>query len=991
MANSTNNEIIVTGATQHNLDIPEVRIPKNQLVVVTGPSGSGKSSLAFDTIYAEGRRLYVESLSAYARQFLGGGDKPEVESIEGLSPAIAIDQKTTSKNPRSTVATATEIYDYMRLLYARIGVPHSPATGKPIEKQTSSQMVQIIKNLPCGTKIYVLSPIVRGQKGEHRKEFLTLRKQGYQRVKIDGIFYELDEIPTLDKNKKHSIEVVVDRIVIEEEMDNRLADSVETALRMSGGVLYIEIAEIPEEGSEANSDGDNDNKCSHKKGDVLVYSENFSCPISGFTLVEIEPRIFSFNSPYGACQNCDGLGTEILFDDELVVPNKDLSLKEGAIAPWGKSSSKYAATKLKMYQQTLEAVAKHYEVSMYKPFGEIAPDIQQKILFGSGDEEIEFVYDDGFKSSKTSRVFEGVLNSLIAQWNKTESEHVRDELSQYQSKKPCSSCHGYRVRMESRCVKIDGKHIGEVAALNINQAAEWFESLTTSLSATHLQIGERALKEIQRRLGFLKNVGLDYLTLNRESGTLSGGESQRIRLASQIGSGLSGVLYVLDEPSIGLHQCDNERLLATLEDLKNLGNTVLVVEHDEDTMLAADHLIDMGPGAGIHGGKVISYGTPEEVANDPNSITGNFLSGKDFIEVPKERRPGRSGKEIIVHGAKSNNLKNISAGFPIGTFTCVTGVSGSGKSSFTINTLYKAAVKKLHNAKTIPGEHDKITGLEYVDKIIEIDQSPIGRTPRSNPATYTGAFTPIRDWFASLPEAKLRGYKPGRFSFNVKGGRCEACEGDGVIKIEMHFLPDVYVTCEECDGYRYNNETLEIKYKDKSIADVLNMTVEDAAQFFAATPIIAEKLVALCEVGLGYMKVGQSATTLSGGEAQRVKLAKELSRKSTGRTLYILDEPTTGLHSTDIKKLLKVLHNLVDSGNTVLVIEHNLDVIKTSDYIIDIGPQGGDKGGNVVVTGAPEKVAACEQSMTGRYLKPYLERQHVPINAKQEANKKDAA
>jgi excinuclease ABC subunit A len=984
-----NDTIVVCGARQHNLDISRVDIPKNQLVVMTGPSGSGKSSLAFDTIYAEGQRRYVESLSAYARQFLNHNEKPDVDYIEGLSPAIAIDQKTTSKNPRSTVATATEIYDYMRLLYARIGVPHSPATGKPIEKQTSSQMVQIIKSLPLGTKIYILSPIVRGQKGEHRKEFLTLRKQGYQRVKIDGIFYELDEIPSLDKNKHHSIEVVVDRLVIEEDMDNRLADSVETALRMSGGVLYIEIADVAED-SEAQHDENNDKK-THKKGDILVFSENFSCPISGFTLAEIEPRIFSFNSPYGACQNCDGLGTEVLFDEELVVPNKELSLKEGAIAPWSKSSSKYATTKIKMHQQILEALAKHYGISMYKPFGEIDPDIQQKILFGSGDEEIEFTYDDGFKSSKTTKVFEGVLNSLIAQWNKTESDHVRDELSQYQSKKPCSSCDGHRVRMESRCVKIDGKHIGEVAKLNINQAVDWFESLTTSLSPTHLQIGERALKEIQRRLGFLKNVGLDYLTLNRESGTLSGGESQRIRLASQIGSGLSGVLYVLDEPSIGLHQCDNERLLSTLKDLKDLGNTVLVVEHDEDTMVAADHLIDMGPGAGIHGGKVIAYGTPEEVANNPNSVTGKFLSGKDFIEVPKERRQGRNGKEITVHGARSNNLNNITAGFPIGTFSCVTGVSGSGKSSFTINTLYKAAVKKLHNAKTLPGDHDKITGLEYVDKIIEIDQSPIGRTPRSNPATYTGAFTPIRDWFASLPEAKMRGYKPGRFSFNVKGGRCEACEGDGVIKIEMHFLPDVYVTCEECNGHRYNSETLEIKYKDKSIADVLNMTVEDAAEFFSATPIIAEKLVALCEVGLGYMKVGQSATTLSGGEAQRVKLAKELSRKSTGRTLYILDEPTTGLHSTDIKKLLKVLHNLVDSGNTVLVIEHNLDVIKTADYIIDIGPQGGDKGGDVVVIGTPEKVAACKESMTGRYLKPYLEKKHIPIIAKQEENKKSAA
>ncbi|WP_339052249.1 excinuclease ABC subunit UvrA [Candidatus Lariskella endosymbiont of Epinotia ramella] len=960
-----NGFIRVRGAREHNLKNINVDIPKEKLVVITGLSGSGKSSLAFDTIYAEGRRRYVESLSAYARQFLEAQAKPDVESITGLSPAIAIDQKTTSRNPRSTVATATEIYDYLRVLYARIGVPYSPATGLPIERQTVTQMVDDILSLPMGTKLYVMSPIIKGQKGEHRKELLILRKQGYEKVKIDGLFYDLDDLPMLDKNKKHDIAAVVDRIVLEENLGNRLADSVETALKLSDGILFIEIISIPEE----SVDPENGNQ--YKPEDVLVYSEKFACYISGFTLTEIEPRIFSFNSPYGACPKCSGLGTEVYFDADLIVPNHSIGLKDGAILPWSKAACS-VVSQLKFYDQTIAALAKHYNFSLLAPFASLPEKIQNIILYGSGNEEITFSYDDGLRRSNVKGRFEGVIPYLERKLQKTESNGVIEELSNYQSAKSCQACLGYGLKQESLCVKIAEKHIGEVCAMTVLEAIDWIDGLESKLSNTHKQIGERLLKEIKKRICFLKDVGLDYLTLNRKSTTLSGGESQRIRLASQIGSGLSGVLYVLDEPSIGLHQCDNMRLLTTLKNLRDLGNTVIVVEHDMDTMVEADYLIDVGPGAGVHGGNIISQGTPAEVTKDSSSITGKYLAKELNIDVPKERRQTDPNKKIEIIGARSNNLKNISAHFPIGSFISVTGVSGSGKSSFVINTLYKAAIKKLHNTKVVPGQHDKILGLEYIDKIIQIDQSPIGRTPRSNPATYTSAFTHIRDWFTGLPESKARGYSPGRFSFNVKGGRCEACEGDGVIKIEMHFLPDIYVQCEECKGARYNRETLEVKYKGHSIADVLTLTIDDAAAFFENIPLIYEKLTALQEVGLGYMRLGQSATTLSGGEAQRVKLAKELSKKSTGRTLYILDEPTTGLHIHDIKKLLAVLHKLVDGDNTVTVIEHNLDVIKTSDYIIDIGPYGGNKGGTIVATGTPEDIARNPNSITGQYLKPYL-------------------
>lgn len=954
--------ISVRGAKVHNLKNVSVDIPKNQFVVVTGVSGSGKSSLAFDTVYAEGQRRYVESLSAYARQFLEIQDKPDVESITGLSPAIAIDQKTTSKNPRSTVSTATEIYDYMRLLYARIGIPYSPETGKPIEKQTVSQMVEIIQNLPKGTRCYLLSPIVKGQKGEHRKEFLTLQKQGYQRIKIDGIFYEFDEIPALDKNAKHDIEVVVDRVEIGDDLGNRLADSVETAIKLSNGLLYLEIAQLP---------ADHDSNLT--EGQIMVFSEKFACPITGFTLTEIEPRIFSFNSPYGACPSCDGIGKEVYFDNALIIPDPRLSIKEGAIAPWNKVQSKYSGVQNRYYIQTLEAVAAHYKFSIFEPFNRLPEEIQDIILNGSDDEEITFKYDDGFRTTSVKKPFEGVIGYLEEKAKKTESDYIREELSRYQGTKACSCCDGMRLKKESLCVKVGDLSIGQVSRFTISEAVRWFTELEGRLSDTHKQIAERVLKEIRRRLGFLNDVGLEYLTLNREAGTLSGGESQRIRLASQIGSGLSGVLYVLDEPSIGLHQCDNDRLLSTLRNLRDLGNTVIVVEHDEDTMRASDYIIDVGLGAGIHGGNIIAIGKQEDICASEDSITGQYLSGKKQISVPTQRRSGSKHKCIEITGARANNLQNVTAKFPLGCFVAVTGVSGSGKSSLTIHTLYKAAVKRLHGAKAIPGKHDKITGLEFVDKVIEIDQSPIGRTPRSNPATYTGAFTPIRDWYAALNESKIRGYKPGRFSFNVKGGRCESCEGDGVIKIEMHFLPDVYVKCEECHGMRYNKETLEVKYKGKSIAEVLEMTVDIAVEFFHKIPLLYEKLVALKEVGLGYMKIGQSATTLSGGEAQRVKLAKELSRKSTGRTLYILDEPTTGLHTHDISKLLKVLHTLVETGNTVVVIEHNLDVIKTADHIIDVGPLGGDKGGEIVAVGTPEEVANTPRSITGQYLRKHLD------------------
>lgn len=950
--------ISVRGAKEHNLRNVNVDIPRNKLVVITGPSGSGKSSLAFDTIYAEGQRRYVESLSAYARQFLELQNKPDVESITGLSPAIAIDQKTTSKNPRSTVSTVTEIYDYLRLLYARIGIPYSPATGLPIESQTVTQMVDKILELPEGTKLYLLSPIVRGHKGEHHKEMAQLRKQGFQRIKIDGKIYGMDDMPVLDKNKKHEIEVVVDRIVVSQELGNRLADSIETALRLSDGLLFVEIVAVPE-GTEGT-----------KKGDILTFSEKFSCPVSGFSLSEIEPRIFSFNSPYGACPECDGLGTETVFDPTLIIPdhNKAVSV---AIIPWSTGQARYQ-------QQTLESLAAHYEFNLNRPFKDLPERVKDILLYGSGEEDVTMRYHDGLKNYKVTKPFEGIVPNMERRWQETESDGTREELSKYQNVTHCHSCNGYRLKMESLCVKVGGLNIGEICALTIEKSAEWFDALPSKLTATQQKIAERILRELTRRLGFLNNVGLDYLTLNRESGTLSGGESQRIRLASQIGSGLSGVLYVLDEPSIGLHQCDNERLLKTLVHLRELGNTVIVVEHDEDTMRHADHLIDIGPGAGIHGGIVVAEGTPAEVMENAASLTGQYLKGTKFIPVPGEHREG-NGKAIEITGARTNNLQNVNVKIPLGMFTCVTGVSGGGKSSIVIHTLYKAAAKRLNGAHLVPGEHDAMKGLEYIDKIIEIDQSPIGRTPRSNPATYTGAFGPIRDWFTALPEAKARGYKAGRFSFNVKGGRCEVCQGDGVIKIEMHFLPDVYVRCDGCQGKRYNRETLEINYKGKSISDVLDMTVDTAAEFFEKMIVIREKLVALQEVGLGYMKLGQSATTLSGGEAQRVKLAKELSKRSTGRTLYILDEPTTGLHTDDIQKLLKVLHALADVGNTVVVIEHNLDVIKTADWIVDVGPGGGNKGGRIVATGTPEAVAQNKESVTGKYLAPYLKKKKQKV------------
>lgn len=946
--------ISVRGAKEHNLKNVSVDIPKDELIVITGLSGSGKSSLAFDTIYAEGQRRYVESLSAYARQFLELQDKPDVEYITGLSPAIAIDQKTTSKNPRSTVATITEIYDYMRLLFARVGVPYSPATGKPIERQTVQMMTDKILELPEGTKIYLLAPIVRGAKGEHIKEMLNLKKDGYTRIKIDGEIHSLDELPTIDKNKKHNMEVVVDRLKVDGELGNRLPSSIETTLQLSNGLMYVEIVELPES-----------YKGNKKVGDIDIYSEKFACPESGFQLSEIEPRMFSFNSPYGACTACDGLGTELFYDPDLVVPNRNLSLNEGCIAPWSNSSNR-------MYKQTLDALSKHYKFSLDVPFNELSEDVQDIIIYGSKGVEIVFEYEEQLRSYKVKQAFEGVIPNMVRRGADTDAMHIRAAYEIYQSNTDCKVCEGYRLKAETLCVKIDGLHIGQVCEMTIEKAVEWFETLPKRLDKTQNIIAEKVIKEIRARLGFLHDVGLDYLTLDRHSGTLSGGESQRIRLASQIGSGLSGVLYVLDEPSIGLHQCDNDKLINTLKNLKALGNTVIVVEHDEDTMRQADHLIDIGPGAGIHGGEIIAQGTPAEVAKNPKSITGQYLSGKKFIPIPK-RREHEKQKYIRLKGARANNLQNVDVEFPVRKFTAVTGVSGSGKSSLVLHTLNKAAQKFLNgSSKSFVGMYDSLTGLEYVDKVIKIDQSPIGRTPRSNPATYTGAFGFIRDLFVATPESKSRGYKPGRFSFNVKGGRCETCQGDGMIKIEMHFLPDVYVQCDTCKGKRYNRETLEIKYKGKSIADILDMTVEEATGFFESQPLIHEKLKALNDVGVSYIKLGQSATTLSGGEAQRIKLAKELSRKSTGRTLYILDEPTTGLHTDDIAKLLKVLHMLVDAGNTVIVIEHNLDVIKTADHIIDVGPFGGSKGGKIVGVGTPEDIAAIKDSQTGKHLKRIL-------------------
>ena len=943
--------IEVRGAREHNLKGVDLDIPRDQFVVITGLSGSGKSSLAFDTIYAEGQRRYVESLSAYARQFLDMMGKPDVDHISGLSPAISIEQKTTSKNPRSTVGTVTEIYDYLRLLFARVGTPYSPATGLPIEAMQVQDMVDAVMRMPEGTRAYLLAPIVRDRKGEYKKEFLELRKQGFQRVKVNGAFHDLDDPPTLDKKFRHNIDVVVDRIVVREGLETRLADSFRTALNLADGIAIIETA--PSEG----------------EGERITYSENFACPVSGFTIPEIEPRLFSFNAPFGACPACDGLGVELFFDERLIVPDQNLTLLQGAIAPWSKSKSPY-------FTQTVDALAKHYGFDRKKKWKDLPEEVQQLFLYGSKGQEIEFRYDEGGRIYQVSRVFEGVIPNMERRYRETDSAWSREEMERYQNNRACGTCHGYRLKPEALAVKIAGLHIGQVVQMSIKEAFAWVGTVPESLTNQKNEIARAILKEIRERLGFLVNVGLDYLTMSRNAGTLSGGESQRIRLASQIGSGLTGVLYVLDEPSIGLHQRDNDRLLTTLKGLRDQGNSVLVVEHDEDAIREADYVFDMGPGAGVHGGQVVAKGTPAEIAADPASLTGQYLSGAREIVVPRDRRKG-NGKKLSVVKASGNNLKNVTADFPLGKFVCVTGVSGGGKSTLTIETLFKTAAMRLNGAHETPAPCETIKGFEHLDKVIDIDQRPIGRTPRSNPATYTGAFTPIRDWFAGLPEAKARGYQPGRFSFNVKGGRCEACQGDGVIKIEMHFLPDVYVTCETCKGHRYNRETLEIRFKGKSIADVLEMTCEDAQEFFAAVPAIREKMDALCQVGLGYIKVGQQATTLSGGEAQRVKLSKELSRRATGRTLYILDEPTTGLHFEDVRKLLEVLHELVEQGNTVVVIEHNLDVIKTADWIIDIGPEGGDGGGEIVATGTPEEVAANERSHTGRYLKDMLKARRV--------------
>ncbi len=938
--------IEVRGAREHNLKNIDVDIPRNRMTVITGLSGSGKSSLAFDTIYAEGQRRYVESLSAYARQFLDMMQKPDMDHISGLSPAISIEQKTTSKNPRSTVGTVTEIYDYLRLLFARVGTPYSPATGLPIEAQQVSEMVDRIMAMEEGTRAYLLAPVIRDRKGEYRKEFAELRKQGFQRVKVNGEFHELETPPKLDKKFRHNIDVVVDRLVIKPGLEGRLADSLRTALDLADGIAILETA--PREGDPER----------------FTFSENFACPVSGFTIAEIEPRLFSFNAPFGACPECGGLGVELYFDERLVVPDESLSLYAGALAPWAKGKSPY-------FRQTIEAIARHYGFDKDAPWRDLPDTVKRVMLHGSGGEEIKFRYDEGGRVYEVSRPFEGVIPNMERRYRETDSNWIREEFDRYRNNRPCGTCEGYRLRPEALAVKIAGLHISQVVEMSIHEALDWIEAVPDALGAQKNEIARAILKEIRERLGFLVNVGLDYLSLSRNSGTLSGGESQRIRLASQIGSGLTGVLYVLDEPSIGLHQRDNGRLLTTLKNLRDQGNTVIVVEHDEEAIREADHVLDIGPAAGVHGGEIIAEGTPKQIMAAKNSVTGQYLTGKRKIPVPQDRRTG-NGKKIVVEGATGNNLQNVTVEFPLGTFTCVTGVSGGGKSTLTIETLFKTASMRLNGARQVPAPSKAITGLQYLDKVIDINQSAIGRTPRSNPATYTGAFTPIREWFAGLPEAKTRGYKPGRFSFNVKGGRCEACKGDGLIKIEMHFLPDVYVECESCKGKRYNRETLEVKFKGKSIADVLDMTVEDAEQFFKAVPSIREKMTTLMRVGLGYIKVGQSATTLSGGEAQRVKLSKELSKRATGRTLYILDEPTTGLHFEDVKKLLEVLHELVDQGNTVIVIEHNLDVIKTADHIIDIGPEGGDGGGEIVATGTPEEVAKVARSYTGAYLKDML-------------------
>jgi len=985
--------ISVRGAREHNLKGIDIDLPRDSLIVITGLSGSGKSSLAFDTIYAEGQRRYVESLSAYARQFLEMMQKPDVEHIDGLSPAISIEQKTTSRNPRSTVATVTEIYDYMRLLWARVGVPYSPATGEPISAQTVSQMVDRVMALPEGTRLYLLAPVVRGRKGEYRKELAEWQKAGFTRVRIDGEMYEIQDAPALDKKYKHDIEVVIDRLAVRPGIETRLADSFETALKLAEGLAYVDLADttvaevFPSRLREGPGVGQSDNVRSREGGrptpdpsrereggmknvglppNRIVFSEKFACPVSGFTIEEIEPRLFSFNAPQGACPTCDGLGEKQLFDPQLVVPNEALSLKQGAIVPWARSNppSPY-------YMQVLASLAKAYGFDLTTPWSELEPDQRDIILFGTNGMPVPLTFKDGRKEYTVTKPFEGVIGNLNRRLRQTDSAWMREELARYQTAQPCETCGGKRLNDKALAVKVAGEDIATPVRLSVAAAKEWFLALPDKLTETQNQIARAILKEINERLGFLDNVGLDYLNLDRTSGTLSGGESQRIRLASQIGSGLSGVLYVLDEPSIGLHQRDNDRLLETLKRLRDLGNTVIVVEHDEDAIRAADWVVDLGPGAGVHGGEVVAEGPLDKVLASKDSLTAAYLNGTREIAVPASRRKG-NGHAITLEGARANNLKSVTARFPLGTFCCVTGVSGSGKSSLVIDTLYPAAARALNGARVIAGPHDKIEGLEYCDKVIEIDQSPIGRTPRSNPATYTGAFTQIRDWFAGLPEAQARGYKPGRFSFNVKGGRCEACQGDGLIKIEMHFLPDVYVTCEECHGKRYNRETLEVRFKGHSIADVLDMTIEDAEEFFKAVPPIRDKMHMLNEVGLGYVKVGQQATTLSGGEAQRVKLAKELSRRSTGQTLYILDEPTTGLHFEDVRKLLEVLHRLVDQGNSVVVIEHNLDVIKTADWVLDLGPEGGVRGGEIVAQGTPEDVASEPRSYTGRYLAPML-------------------
>ncbi|HVC63678.1 MAG TPA: excinuclease ABC subunit UvrA [Acetobacteraceae bacterium] len=936
--------IRVRGAREHNLKNVDVVIPRDSLTVLTGLSGSGKSSLAFDTIYAEGQRRYVESLSAYARQFLELMGKPDVDSIEGLSPAISIEQKTTSRNPRSTVGTVTEIHDYMRLLWARVGVPYSPATGLPIEAQTVSQMVDRVVAMAEGTRLLLLAPVVRDRKGEYRKELAELQRRGFTRVKVDGTLHEIGDVPALNRKTRHEIEAVVDRIVVRDGIAPRLADSFETALALSDGIAYAE-----------NVEG----------GERTVFSSRFACPVSGFSIEEIEPRLFSFNSPHGACPACDGLGTETFFDPAMVVPDERLALADGAVAPWTGAQSPY-------YDQTLQSLAKHFKVTTKTPWQDLPQRVRDAILNGTGEEPVAFTYKDSVRAYTVTKPFEGVLHNLQRRFQETDSVWVREELTRYQAEKPCAACNGARLKPEALAVRVAGKNIAEASALSIRHALDWFGAVMPTLTPQRAEIARRILREILDRLQFLVDVGLDYLTLARGSATLSGGESQRIRLASQIGSGLTGVLYVLDEPSIGLHQRDNERLLVTLRRLRDLGNTVLVVEHDEDAIRAADHVIDMGPAAGINGGHIIAEGTPAEIAANPKSLTGDYLSGRRRIDIPLLRRPAQADRVVRVVGARGNNLKTLTAEFPLGTFTCVTGVSGGGKSTLVVDTLYKAAARRLMGSGEVPAPHDRIENLELLDKIIDIDQSPIGRTPRSNPATYTDLFAPIRDWFAELPDSRARGYKAGRFSFNVKGGRCEACQGDGVLKIEMHFLPDVYVTCDVCKGKRYNRETLEIKFRDKSIAEVLAMTVDEAVPYFSAQQRIHDRLKILQQVGLGYIKLGQQATTLSGGEAQRIKLSKELARRATGRTLYILDEPTTGLHFEDVRKLLEVLHTLVNQGNTVVVIEHNLEVIKTADWILDLGPEGGDGGGRIVAAGTPEDVAANPESHTGKFLAPML-------------------